>query len=100
MPRLTVTVVNKDNVPLYIEWHECKVKVKGGVYKKLAKNTNTDTIKPGGVVSTVYNATFGADAKRRYQIAGNDGNSDFIKMYPSYNGWTQDSTPTINVKIG
>lgn len=99
MPRLTITVVNKDNEPLAVEWHECKVKVKGGLWARLAKNTNTDTIQPGQMASTVYDATFGAEANRRYQIAINNGDSDAVVYYPSNSTWTTDSTPMINVQV-
>lgn len=99
MPKLTITVVNKDTEPLNVEWHECKVKVKGGLYERLAKNTNTDTIQPGKTASTVHDATFASDAKRRYQIAVNNGDSDSVTYYPSNSGWTEDSTPTIGVKV-
>ncbi|NET74053.1 MAG: hypothetical protein F6K62_24895, partial [Sphaerospermopsis sp. SIO1G2] len=79
--------------------HECKVKSKGGLYKRLTKNTNTDTIQPGNTASTVYNATFGAGIKRRYQIAVHNGDSDAVIYYPSNKGWTEDPTPTISVKV-
>ena len=99
MPRLTVSVVNIDNEPIKIEWHECKVKTRGGVYKRLNNNTNTDTIQPGDTASTVYNATFGAGVKRRYQIAVNNGDSDAVIYFPSSSSWTEDDTPTIRARV-
>ena len=99
MPRLTVKVVNQDNEPINIDWHDSKVKVRGGTYKKLSNNTNTDIILPGEHASIVYDATFGANVKRRYQISVNNGDSTKVKVYPSHNGWTEDPTPTIKVRV-
>ncbi|MGK7952480.1 MAG: hypothetical protein AB4368_27755 [Xenococcaceae cyanobacterium] len=56
MPRLTVSVVNVDNEPINIEWHECKVKIRGGVYKRLNNNTNTDTIQRNNKYSLLKDA--------------------------------------------
>ncbi len=99
MPRITITVKNIDNENLYVEWHECKVKVKGGLWTRITNNTNTDLVRPGGTASTVYDATFGLDAQRRYQIAVNNGDSDAVIYFPSGDTYTGDSTPTISVKV-
>jgi hypothetical protein len=99
MPQITVTLKNTDNEPLFVEWDQCKVKVKGGTYKALSNNTNTDTIAIGGTVSTVYSATFATGARRRYQIAVSNGDSDNNIYYPSSSTWTIDDTPEISVKV-
>jgi len=100
MPRITITVVNRDNEKLFVEWHECKVKIQGGLWKALDNNTNTDTIPVGGSASHVYDATFGLGAQRRYQIAVNNGDSDAVIYFPSSTAWTDDDTPTISVRVG
>ena len=99
MPRLTVEVINQDNEPIIIDWHNSKVKVRGGTYKKLSNSENIDTILPGKNASIVFNTTFGANAKRRYQISVNNGDSTKLVYHPGQNDWTENPTPTIKVKV-
>lgn len=64
--KIEIDVKNSTGHQIPVDWKASKVKVKGGVFKKLG--TNSQTIGKGKTKSHSYNADFGCSKKRQYKI--------------------------------
>lgn len=94
--KITVKVKNDKNKDIVVDWRDSKVKIKGGIWKKLG--TNSQTIPKGKTKSHSYNATFGCGKKRQYKVYWSGGGSDGWKYYPDSNSFTTKTSFTITVK--
>ncbi|MCP5054389.1 MAG: hypothetical protein GY940_44895 [bacterium] len=93
--KITITVKNDKNYTITVNWKTSKVKIKGGIWKKLG--TNSQTIGKGKERSHSYNATFGCNKKRQYKIYWSGGGSDGWEYYPSSSGFTKNVKFTVTV---
>lgn len=96
--QITVTVRNTGTQAFTVDWEKSKVKIEGGLWDKLAKNSMA-TVQPGQSKSIVYGATFNCGANRRYQVVTVRGDSERTTYLPGESTWTTSTTPTANVSM-
>lgn len=96
--KITVGVKNTGSSSFIVDWGQSKLKVKGGLWKKIAKNSK-ETVKPGKTATETFTALFNCGASRRYQFHTIKGGSTKTTYNPSASGWTKSNTPTSNVSM-
>ena len=95
---VTVKVKNTGSHGFTVVWDKSKVKSKGGLWKKLARNSS-EYVPAGAHRSINYTATFNCNAKRRYQVRTTRGGSTKTTYFPGPSGWTQNQSVTVNVNM-
>ncbi|WP_437669746.1 hypothetical protein [Sorangium sp. So ce131] len=96
--QITVSVRNTGNQAFTVHWDESKVKVSGGTWDKLARNSS-EVVGAGQTKSIVYGALLGCGANRRYQIHTSQGGDEETTYFPSSSDWTKDETPRVDVSM-
>lgn len=94
---ITIKVKNTGNATYTVNWDDSKVKVKGGLWKKIGDGK--ESVSPGAIVSTTYKALFNCGSKRRYQVRTLKGGSEKTTYYPSSSTWTTKQTFTVKVSM-
>jgi hypothetical protein len=94
--KITITVDNDKSHPITVNWKESKVKIKGGIFKKIG--TNSQTIPKGMSKNHAFSADFGCKKNRQYKIYWSGGGSDGWVYYPSASGFTKNTSFTVKVK--
>lgn len=94
---LTIRVKNTGNATFTVNWSDSKLKVKGGLWAKI--RDGRESVAPGKIVSTTYQALFNCGTNRRYQIVTEKGGSVKTTYYPSSSGWTTSQTVTVNISM-
>lgn len=98
--RINLAVVNNGNLTVVIIKRASKVKIEGGLWRRLSRGGwRAPTLPPGQSATDVYNAAFGCTALRRYRIEykcmGVAGTR--VTYYPGPNDYNRSSSPTIRL---
>ncbi|AUX44869.1 uncharacterized protein SOCE26_063390 [Sorangium cellulosum] len=96
--QITVSVRNTGSQAFTVNWDESKVKVSGGTWDRLARNSS-ERVDAGETRSIVYGALWGCGANRRYQIHTSQDGDDETTYFPSSSDWTTDTTPRVDVSM-
>jgi hypothetical protein len=84
--KLTVKIQNMTKRSITVDKSKSQVKVKGGVWKKLGRNTTE--VRRGDTISIPYSAAFGCNAKRQYRVKWSGQGEGGYKYYPNTSTFT------------
>ena len=98
--RINISGRNDGPHPVHLSFHNSKVKVKGGTWKKIFRVDDDLRVEAGTRFNYVYQASMGCNVKRRWLftlINGEGCDFEYAWYKPSSTGWFAKGTTNISI---
>ncbi len=98
--RINIKGRNDSSAPVYLSYHNSKVKVKGGTWKKIFDTDDNLRIEANSTFEYLYKASMGCNVKRRWLFTLTNGGVcefEYAWYKPSSTGWFAKGTTDISV---
>ncbi len=97
---IIIVAVNNGPHPVTLSYHDSKVKIRGGIWKKVFKKNDNLRVLPGAEFTYYYQANLSCSHKRRWSftlLKGEGCAFEYAWYKPSSTGWFAPGTDLIRL---